>query len=98
MNKIKELKHDIATSLFLRPCTLKELLDRDFLKSKSEYGISIILNMLEKDGAVYWKGETIHTKKNWAKNNLKDRDLDFSTPREKYINGLTPFARKVLGL
>jgi hypothetical protein len=54
--------------------------------------------MLEQDGAMYWKGETMHIKKSWAKKNLKDRELDFRTEREKYIDSLTPFARSVHGL
>lgn len=98
MSEIKELRYDIATSLFLCPCEINELLDRDFLKNKSEYGVSILLNMLEQDGAMYYKGDVMHIKKSWAKKNLKDRGLDFRTEREKYIDSLTPFARSVYGL
>lgn len=98
MSEIKELKHDIATSLFLCPCEINELLDRDFLKNKSEYGVSILVKMLEQDEAIYYKGEVMHIKKAWAKKNLKDRELDFRTEREKYIDSLTPFARSVYGI
>lgn len=98
MTEIKELKHDIATSLFVCPCEINELLNRDFLKNKSEYGVSILLNILEKDGAIYYKGEVMHIKKGWAKKNLKDRELDFRTDREKYIDSLTPFARSFYGI
>lgn len=98
MSQIRELKHDIATSLFLCPCKIDELLDRYFLKNKSKYGISILLNMLEQDGAMYWKGETMHIKKAWAKKNLKERELDFRTDRQKWIDSLTPFQRAYYGI
>lgn len=98
MSEIKELKHDIATSLFIMPCGINELLDRTFLENKSEYGVSILIQMLEQDGAIYYKGEVMHVKKSWAKKYLKDRGLDFRTEREKYIDSLTPFDRKVYGL
>ncbi|MCA9747508.1 MAG: hypothetical protein KC414_00205 [Romboutsia sp.] len=39
MNQIKELKLDIAASLYISPCDINELSQRDFLKSKSIYGI-----------------------------------------------------------
>lgn len=77
MSEIKELRHDIATSLFISPCTEEVLCDRYFLKNKSGYGIGIMLQMLEQDGALYYKGDVMHIKKSWAKKNLTDRDLNF---------------------
>ena len=71
MGQLKELQLNIAASLFIKPCDEKELLQREFLKNKSAYGVSLILQMLETDKAIYYKGEVIHTYKSWAKKNLK---------------------------
>jgi hypothetical protein len=98
MTELTELKHDIATSLFVCPCNEEELCERDFLKNKSNYGIDILVRMLHKDDALYYKSDKMHIKRKWAKKNLKDRELDFRTDRQKYLDGLTPFAREVYGL
>ena len=37
MSEIKDIKMDIAASLFMCPCTEEELLERDFLKNKSKF-------------------------------------------------------------
>lgn len=74
MGLINEFKCDIATSILIAPCDIDELMNRDFLKNKSDNGIIKILNMLEQDGALYYKGKIMHIKKYWAKKNLKNRE------------------------
>jgi len=96
-NEIKELREQIAVSLFLCPCTEKELGQRDFLKNKSYYGIGMQLQKLDFLDATFYKGDVIHIKKQWAKKNLKGYDLDFKTEKQKQIDCMTPFAKAVLG-
>lgn len=94
MNKIKELKLDIAASLYLSPCTEEELFKREFLKNRDKWLLQRFIMWLEKD-AIYYVGEVMHIKKDWAKKNLKEYELDFRTEKQKYLDGLTPFAREV---
>lgn len=98
MSDLIELRNDIAASLFLLPCAESELFERDFLKSKSNYGIQLFIRRLEQLGAIYYKGEIMHIKKKWAKENLKGYELDFRTDKEKYVDGLSDFERAVYGL
>ena len=53
---------------------------------------------LENDGAIYYKSEVMHVKREWAKKNLTEYEFDFRSEKQKYIDGLTPFARQVYGL
>jgi len=75
MNEIKQFRNDIAASLFMLPCTEKELYERDFCKTKSNYGIGMQLQQLDNLGATYYKGKVIHIKKDWAKKNLQEYEL-----------------------
>lgn len=95
MGSLKDLKNDIAASLYIKPATERELSDRDFLKTTSFYGVQRLVMWLEKEDAVYYKGDVIHVKKKWAKKNLQSYDLDFSTKKEKELIGMTEFARQV---
>ncbi len=97
MNQLKEQRLDIAASIFSLPCTESELMKRDLCKNKSLESVQRIVMQLEKE-AIYYKGETMHVKRKWAKKNLKEYEFDFRTDREKYIDSLTPFARQVYGL
>ena len=47
---------------------------------------------LEKE-AIYYKGETMHVKIEWAKKNLKEYNFDLRTDREKYIDSLLSIGR-----
>jgi len=49
MSDIKELRNNIAASLFMIPCTEEELLERDFLKNRSLYGVQGMIQWLETD-------------------------------------------------
>lgn len=98
MSDLIELRNDIAASIFLLPCKEEELFQRDFLKNKSQYGIQLFIRRLEQLDALYYKGDVMHIKKKWAKENLKEYELDFRTDREKYIDGLSDFERAVYGL
>jgi hypothetical protein len=95
MYTIRDLKLEIAASLFYLPTTEKELMEREFLKNKSTEGVQRLIMSLEKD-ALYYIGDVMYIRKKWAKENLKEYDLDFRTPKEKYLDSLTPFARDVL--
>ena len=98
MSELTELRNDIAASLYYIPCKEKELFSREFLKSKSIYGLQLIIRRLENLNAIYYKKEVIHVNKKWAKKNLKEYNIDFRTDKEKYIDGLSDFARSVYGL
>lgn len=96
-NEVRELRNDIAASLFMKPCTEKEFYERDLARNKSPFGIGKMLQWLDKEGATFYKGEVIHIKRSWAKENLKGYELDFRTPREKELAGMTDFAKQALG-
>lgn len=51
-NFIKELQELIAVSLHIKPCKIKELKQRDFLKNISITGIDVCLHSLENKGAI----------------------------------------------
>lgn len=77
MPQLKELTELIAVSIFLSPCTEDELMTRDFLKNYWVGGIQRLIMTLEKD-AIYYRGDTMHIRKKWAKKNLLGYELDFS--------------------
>ncbi len=95
MDRIKELVELIAISIFLSPCTDEELCDREFLNNICLGNVQRLIMRLEKEKAIYYKGETMHIYRSWAKKNLKGHDLDFRTEKEKYLDGMTTFAREV---
>lgn len=95
MNHLKELRHNIAASLFMSPCKEEELFDRDFLKDYSIYVVERMIMQLEKE-ALYYKGDVMYIHKKWAKKNLQEYELDFRTKHEKETAGMTSFARQVL--
>lgn len=47
-----EIMWDILASIYYGECTYEELCKRDFLKTISEYGISICLQQLEVKGFI----------------------------------------------
>lgn len=69
-NPFKELRDNIAKSIDIIPCTFDELMTRDFLKTTSRWGVDMQIEKLEQLGAIYYKGDTMHVYKKWAKNNL----------------------------
>lgn len=81
MSQIKELKEMIAVSLWIKPCNVLELLERDFLKNKSRYGVDCMLMMLDGEGATYYTNKSvnieegvIHIKKKYLiKSGIADR-------------------------
>ncbi len=79
-NPIADLRNDIAASLYIAPCTLKELMSREFLKTTSLYGVESSIQVLENKEAIYYTGkgedEVIHVYKKWAKTNLKEYEID----------------------
>ena len=66
MGDLTTLKKDIAASLYMKPATFEELMDRDFLHNRSEYGIDSLLMQMEKDGWIFMRGEKYHTYKKFA--------------------------------
>jgi hypothetical protein len=69
ISHIIELKELIAASLWHTPCTEDELCKRDFLRTTSDFGISKLLQQMEKDGWIYYKSsdETYHTYAKFAR-------------------------------
>lgn len=98
MRGLKEVKCDIAASLFMMPCSEKELHSRDFVKGMAFYSLQRILQYMENDGIIRYEGNIIHTNKSWAKKNLKDYELDFRTEKQKLLDSMTPFAKEVYKL
>lgn len=96
-SQVREFKNDIATSLFVSPCTIDDLVKRDFLIDIFVGHVERFVMFLENDGALYYRGEVMHIKKQWAKDNLADRELDFRTKRQRELEGMTDFKKAVLG-
>lgn len=63
MESVTELMDMICASLLSKPCTEEELFNRDFLKNRSRYGISKLLQMLETSSKIYYKGDVLHVYK-----------------------------------
>ena len=77
MLSLTDIKKDIAASLYMMPGTMEELMERDFLHNTSEYGVSLLLSFMLKDGWIYEKGETFHTYKKFAlSSEMSDYELD----------------------
>ncbi|QKX04870.1 hypothetical protein HN014_08050 [Aquimarina sp. TRL1] len=98
MNELTTLRNDIAALIYAKPCDFDDLCAREMLANKSQYGIQLLVRRLYNLDALYYKGEKMYIKKKWAKENLKDYDLDFRSEREKYIDGLSDFEKYVLGI
>lgn len=54
---------EIAASLWIKPATLEELCQRDFLSGKAEYGVFRLLNMGREKGWIYQRNEVYYTYK-----------------------------------
>jgi hypothetical protein len=97
MCPIKQLRLDIAASLYMLPCTEDELCKREFLNDYWVGHVQRFIMELEKD-AIYYRGEVIHIKKSWAMKHLKSYDIDFRSDRQKLIDSMSAFKRSALGL
>lgn len=63
-NSIKDLKELIVLSINCRPTNdLDDLMQRDFLKNKSRYGIEILLHDLRRNKHLYKKGAKLYAYK-----------------------------------
>jgi len=62
---IQDKKELILYSLQAKPCDERELRDRDFLANVSEYGVSMMLSMLEKEGKIYYKKNKYYVRKKY---------------------------------
>lgn len=56
MTSLQELKYDILASLYYKGATIDELMDRDFLKTTSQYGVERMLMSLDVCGYIYYRG------------------------------------------
>lgn len=70
-NQIEEFQNEIIRSLLISPCTEDDLNKRDFLKTKSLYGIGKTLQRLECLECIYYKGKSdiMYISKKWIKKN-----------------------------
>ncbi len=76
LGKLTELKKDIAASLYMTPATFEELMERDFLHNRSEFGISMMLQQMENAGWIFMKKEVYHTyKKSALSGEMDDYEL-----------------------
>ena len=77
LGKLRELKKDIAASLYMKPATFEELMERDFLHNRSEFGVSFMLEQMEKDKWIFMRGNKYHTYKKFAlSSEMSDYELD----------------------
>lgn len=91
---ITEIKEEIAASLWMKPRTEVELYQTlDICKNMAFWVYQRMIQQLETDGAIYYKGEKMNIYKEWAISNLKDYELDFRTEKEKELDGMTDFAK-----
>jgi hypothetical protein len=73
-NYIKELRIKIANSLYKSPAKEDEINEREEFKNISQYGISMQLQALDREGAtIYDENDVISISEEWAKENLKAR-------------------------
>ncbi len=75
MSAISESKKDIAASLFSRPCTLEELIKRDFLEDESSFKITMLVKTMFQSGWLYQRGEIYHTYTSTVRKHLKEYEL-----------------------
>lgn len=66
-NDLTLIQQEIAASLWMLPCTFEELCKRDFLKGKSEYGVQVIMGLIENKGWIYQRGDKYYCYKSTAK-------------------------------
>ena len=68
---VREKADQIIRSLAMKPCTIDELCERDFLKFYDRYLVDMCIIRLEKEDKIYYRGEKIFAKK-WAINSLEE--------------------------
>lgn len=66
MSDIIQLQKDIVSSIYTIPCTLEELVKRDFLKNRSEIGIDRVLMVMENKNWIYFRSGKYHAYKKFA--------------------------------
>jgi len=93
-NQLKDFENMLAASLCMLPCTEDELIER-FNDRYNSYFISKAVQWLENKYALYYKGDVLHIKKAWAKENLQEYDLDLRSERQKELDGMTDFAKQL---
>ena len=68
-----EIMWDILASIYYGKCTDEELRTRDFLKTISDYGITMCLRYLEKDGYIRINKKGEYVACSTAKKELQNR-------------------------
>lgn len=63
MESITKWMDMVCASLLTKPCTEEELFNRDFIKNIADYWKHKILQWLETDSKIYYKGDVIHVYK-----------------------------------
>lgn len=63
---LAEQLKEIAASLYLKPATVEELMERDFMKGISEYGAHTLVNICFSKGWLTCKNGVYSTKKKFA--------------------------------
>jgi hypothetical protein len=65
-----ELLNDIAESIAARPCKMERLARRDFLEGVELVSIFALVDMLERERALYYRGAKMYIYSVWARENL----------------------------
>ena len=76
LNQIRELRKDIADSLYIKAAHFEELMERDFLHNRSEYGVSFMLDQMINDGWIYTTGKDDNEKYHTYKKFALSREMD----------------------
>lgn len=72
---VHEQFKDIAASLWMKPATIEELAERDFLKFRSIIGVSNMIVAMVKLGWIYERGDRLFTYKKTVSEHLSDYEL-----------------------
>lgn len=68
---------EIAASVYIKPATVEELMEREFMKGKSEWGVHTLVNICFQKGWLYCKKGVYHTHKKFAlRDVMSEYELD----------------------
>lgn len=79
MSEIKQIKMDIAASLYIIPCIEEELLNRDSLKNKNKFILQKLIQQMINDNWIYEsKSGLLYCYKNTVKNILNPNGYELN--------------------
>ncbi len=79
-NSLKDMKMDVAASLWIEPCTFDELFKRSVIKNISEYAFNTVVKMAKASGYIYERGEILYCYKKTVKQILNPEGYELELP------------------